>query len=125
MRRSSDRRLERVLGGSRALAVIFRTMARMYRPEHAAGFAGDLRFVLARAGDARTWTVHCAPEGATAEPGAHERPALTLELGLADFLRLAAGELDPVKALLGGRLELDGDFGVALRLAAMFGQRSG
>ena len=51
-------------------------------------------------------------------------PDLTIRLGVADFLRVAAGELDPVKALLSGRLDLAGDFAVAMRLAAMFGQDS-
>ena len=38
--------------------------------------------------------------------------------------RVAAGDLDPAKALLTGRMDLEGDFAVAIRLAAMFGQPS-
>ena len=41
---------------------------------------------------------------------------------LADFLRLAAHDLDGGKALMSGRLHLDGDFAVAARLGEMFGQ---
>ena len=63
-------------------------------------------------------------DGARARAGGAPGPDLTIRLGVADFLRVAAGELDPAKALLSGRLDLEGDFTVAMRLAAMFGQGS-
>jgi len=47
-----------------------------------------------------------------------------VKTGVADFLRIAAGEEDPGKALLTGRLVLEGDFSVALRLGEMFGEPS-
>jgi putative sterol carrier protein len=68
--------------------------------------------------------VSCSPAGARARPAAGESPALTIKLALADFIRLAGRDLDPVKALLSGRMELDGDFALAMRLAQMFGQAS-
>ena len=62
------------------------------------------------------------PDGATVHPGAASAPALTLKLTVADFLRMAAQELDAGKALLTGRLDLEGDFSLAQRLGEMFGQ---
>jgi putative sterol carrier protein len=38
------------------------------------------------------------------------------------FVRIAAGELDPARAMLDGRLEIEGDFVVVGRLGEMFGQ---
>ena len=61
----------------------------------------------------RPWTVR---------PGPATAPALTLKMALADFVRMAAGELDSGKALLTGRLDLEGDFSLARRLGEMFGQ---
>ena len=125
VRRSSDQRLERTIGSDRGLRFVFAQMARAYRPDRAAGWTGDIRYELTRAdGSARTWTVTCGADAARAHPGAAPDPGLTIKLVVADFLRLAAGELDPAKALLSGRLDLEGDFAVALRLAAMFGQPS-
>jgi putative sterol carrier protein len=37
------------------------------------------------------------------------------------FVRIAAGELDPARAMLDGRLEIEGDYAVAGRLGEMFG----
>jgi hypothetical protein len=57
-------------------------------------------------------------------PGAATAPALKLKLGLADFVRLAGRDLDPGKALLTGRMDMEGDLALAARLGEMFGQPS-
>ena len=46
----------------------------------------------------------------------------TLKLGVVDFVRLAGGDLDPGKALLTGRMDMEGDLAIAARLGEMFGQ---
>jgi putative sterol carrier protein len=125
VRRSSDERLERTVGSGRGLRLLFAATARAYRPDRARGFSGDIRYELTDArGRVRTWTVTCGPEGARAAPRATGEPALTIKAGVADFVRVAGGDLDPVKALLSGRMDLEGDFAVAMRLGEMFGQRS-
>jgi SCP-2 sterol transfer family protein len=125
VRRSSDRRLERTVGSRLGLRTVFAAMTRAYRPEHARGWSGDVRFELTGAGaEVRTWTLACGPAAARAREGPAPDPALTIKLRLADFIRLAGRDLDPAKALLSGRMDLEGDFGVALRLGEMFGQPS-
>jgi hypothetical protein len=125
VRRSSDTRLERTAGSDRGLKVVFGAMSRAYRPDRAAGWSGDIRYELSDSrGTVRTWTVTCTPSGATAVPAPAPDPALTIKLGLADFIRLAGRDLDPAKALLTGRMDLEGDFDVAVRLGEMFGQPS-
>jgi SCP-2 sterol transfer family len=125
VRRSSDERLERTVGSGRGLRLLFAAMARAYRPDRADGFSGDIRYELTGAdGRVRTWTVSCSPTGARPAPVAAPQPALTVKLALADFIRLAGRDLDPAKALLSGRMDLEGDFALALRLGQMFGQPS-
>ena len=125
VRRSSDRRLERTVGSDRGLRFVFVQMARAFQPDKAAGWSGDIRYELTGpAGRVRTWTVSCGADGARSREGAAPDPALTIKLGVADFVRVAGGDLDPAKALLSGRMDLEGDFAVAMRLAAMFGQPS-
>ena len=116
-------RLERTVGSERGLKVVFAAMSRAYRPERAAGWTGDIRYELKRAdGAVRTWTVSCDVTGARARAAALPDPALTIRLALADFIRLAGRDLNPVKAMLTGRMDLHGDFDVAVRLGEMFGQ---
>jgi putative sterol carrier protein len=123
VRRSDDRRLERTAGSGAGLKVLFGAMAQAYQPDKAAGFAGDLQYDLRRSsGEVVSWTVTLGPERASVRPGTASAPALTLELGVVDFVRMAGGDLDPGKALLTGRMDMAGDLAIAARLGEMFGQ---
>jgi putative sterol carrier protein len=46
---------------------------------------------------------------------------VTLRAHVPVFVRIAAGELDPARAMLDGKLVIEGDFAVAGRLGEMFG----
>jgi|tagenome__1003787_1003787.scaffolds.fasta_scaffold20964173_1 alkanesulfonate monooxygenase SsuD/methylene tetrahydromethanopterin reductase-like flavin-dependent oxidoreductase (luciferase family)/putative sterol carrier protein len=123
VRRAGDDRLEATAGSDRGLKLIFGAMAHAYEPDKARGFAGELHYELTRRdGRLVAWTVRVGPTEATVHPGAAAAPALTLKMTVADFLRMAAGDLDAGKALLTGRLDLVGDFSLAQRLGEMFGQ---
>jgi putative sterol carrier protein len=125
VKRSSDERLERTVGSERGLRLVFGAMAKAYRPDRAAGWTGDIRYELTDSrGAVRTWTVSCGATGARARESAEGYPTVTIKLSLADFVRLAGRDLDPAVALLTGRMDLEGDFGVAVKLGEMFGQPS-
>jgi len=123
--RSDDRRLERTAGSRHGLRVLFGAMAQAYVPEKAQGFSGELQYDLRR-DDGRIvqWTIALGATAARARPGAGTTPALTLKMGVADFVRMAGRDLDPGKALLTGRLDVEGDFALMQRLGEMFGQPS-
>ena len=121
VRRSDDRRLERTLGSDRGLRLLFGAMARRFDPEAAEGFTGEIAYELVGMdGATRSWTVVAGEREATVRRGPAVEPALVVRLGLSDLVRMAAGDLDPGAALLGGRLDLEGDLAVAMRLGAMF-----
>jgi hypothetical protein len=125
VRRSDDRRLERTVGSDAGLKVIFGAMRQQYAPERAMGFTGDIVYELRTSGGKlKTWTVTCGAEHATARPGGASDPKLTIKISLADFVRIAGRDLDPGKALIGGKMDLEGDFSVAAKLGEMFGQPS-
>jgi alkanesulfonate monooxygenase SsuD/methylene tetrahydromethanopterin reductase-like flavin-dependent oxidoreductase (luciferase family)/putative sterol carrier protein len=125
VRRSSDRGLERTIGSPAGLRVMFAGMTRRYVPAKAAGFSGEVQYDLRTTdGRVRSWTLAIDGARASARAGAAREPRVSLRLGLADFIRIAARELDPAAALLGGRLEIRGDSAVAMRLGEMFGEPS-
>jgi putative sterol carrier protein len=125
VRRSDDRRLERTAGSERGLRVLFAAMAQAYVPKAAGGFSGELQYRLTRSdGTVVDWTVAIERERAAVRPGPARAPALKLVLGVADFVRIAGRDLDPGKALLTGRLDIEGDLALAARLGEMFGQPS-
>jgi putative sterol carrier protein len=124
--RADDARLERLAGSDRGLRMIFGGMERQFVPARAGGFTGDIQYNLRGAdGAVRAWTVTIADGRARAQAGSSRDGAkLTITLSVADFLRIAGRDLDPVKAVLTNRLQLAGDFALALKLGEMFGQPS-
>jgi alkanesulfonate monooxygenase SsuD/methylene tetrahydromethanopterin reductase-like flavin-dependent oxidoreductase (luciferase family) len=128
VRRSDDRRLERIVGSDAGLRVLFGGMARRFVPEKANGFEGEIEYALSTTGGGtKSWVVEVTGPPrprATAHPGSAGEPRLKLTIPLADFIRMAARDLDPGKALMTGRLVLEGDFAVATQLGAMFGEPS-
>jgi len=121
--RASDRGLERTAGSRAGLALLFGEMARRFDPERAAGFEGDIVYELSGDdGASRAWTLAVSGGRARSRAGRAPAPRLTVSLALADFVRMAGGDLDPGKALLTGRLHVEGDLSVAARLGEMFGR---
>jgi putative sterol carrier protein len=124
--RSDDRRLERTLGTNPGLRVIFGAMAQRFDPSRAEGFEGAIQYELTDAGGGiKPWVLEIHGHRARARPGRGERPAVTLSVGLSDFLRIAGRDLEPGKALMLGAMRVEGDFGVLARLSEMFGRPSG
>jgi putative sterol carrier protein len=121
--RASDHLLERTIGRPRGLRTIFNNMAKRFVPAAAEGFVGSVTYKL-RGEDSieRVWTVQITPTQATPIAGSVADPALTLKLGLADFIRIIAGEHKPVDLVMSGRMQLEGDFMLAAKLGPMFGE---
>ena len=120
--RASDRLLERTIGRPRGLRAIFKAMAKKFVPAAAEGFVGCVTYEL-RGEDSveRVWTVQITPTQAIPIAGRLADSALTLNVGLADFIRISAGELNPVDLVMSGRIQLKGDFMLAAKLGPMFG----
>jgi alkanesulfonate monooxygenase SsuD/methylene tetrahydromethanopterin reductase-like flavin-dependent oxidoreductase (luciferase family) len=124
---ASDAQVERRFGSSLVQRTMFSAMARSFEPDAAAGFRGRLVYELTR--DATRaqpthWTIEVMDGQAAARPGRAADAALTVRFGLADFVRIAAGKLDPALPLLEKRASFEGDFGLAARLPEMFGAPS-
>jgi hypothetical protein len=122
-----DSQVERRFGSPMAQRVLFGGMTRAFQPDAAGGFQGDLVYELSRpatGADPITWTVQVSDGRASARPGPSEDPQLTLRFQLADFIRVAAGTIDPAVPMLEGRATLEGDLALAARLPEMFGAPS-
>ncbi|MBJ7354666.1 MAG: SCP2 sterol-binding domain-containing protein [Thermoleophilaceae bacterium] len=121
VRRMSDRQLELLVGNRVAIRGLFNAMAGMYQPSKAGDFEGPIEFTLETRHGPEVWTIDCSPAGATARRGATPDAKLHVEAKLADFLRVGVGEIAAPSAVLSGKLNVRGDFGLALKLGPMFG----
>ncbi len=126
-RGDSDDDLVRRFGHDLAQRALFGGMVKAYQPSVSYGFSGDIVFELRppphgldpAGGD--WWTIEVRRRKATARRGRSDEPAVTISVGLADFVRLSAGELHPLTAMVDGQLEVSGDIILAMRLGEMFG----
>jgi hypothetical protein len=121
---ASETQIERRFGSALVQRAIFFGMARSFDPSAASGFEGRIVYELTRpasGGEPLSWTIDVSAGRATAQRGVASDAKLTVRLQLADFMRVATGALDPVVPVLQGRASVSGDFGLASRLAMMFG----
>ena len=56
----------------------------------------------------------------TVGEGAHDAPTMTLSMAAADYVGLTSGELDGTVAFMSGKLRIDGDMGLAMRMGSLF-----
>lgn len=118
----SDDRLERFVGRRAVQRALFTGMAYSYDASVAPKFQGTVCYELRPArGEPQSWTIEVRDGRATAREGAASDPAVLVRISVADFARLAAGSVAPMKLLLADRLTIEGDPVVALRVSEMFG----
>jgi alkanesulfonate monooxygenase SsuD/methylene tetrahydromethanopterin reductase-like flavin-dependent oxidoreductase (luciferase family) len=123
--RTSDARLEQIFAGTQAQRAVFGMMTRHFRPGKAAGFDGAIVYDLGMTdGTRRRWAIEVQNGQARAHRGGSPDAALTIRVPLADFVRVltTAGSFYPL--IVDGRMTLEGDLGLANRMAEMFGGRS-
>ena len=121
---ATDEQLEKRFGNRVAQTVIFQGMARGFRPDRSGGFEGDIAYELTRNGTTDAWTISVRDGKASARAGRSGDPRLVMRMPLVDFAKIAAREQDPSLPLLSGRIQMEGDYKLAIRLGEMFGQRS-
>ncbi len=90
-----------------------------FRPEKASGVNTRIQFNLSGEGGGM-WIVNIADGKCTVEQGQIENPAATITANAEDYLAIAQGQMDPVKAFMGGKLSVKGDMGMMMRFMQFF-----
>ncbi len=66
------------------------------------------------------WNVGLADGAVTAGAGTADSPSITLTMDAADFMDLIAGKLNGQTAFLTGKLKIQGDMTLAMKLQSVF-----
>ncbi|HEY3291676.1 MAG TPA: SCP2 sterol-binding domain-containing protein [Anaerolineae bacterium] len=61
-----------------------------------------------------------ADNKATLSAGAAPNPNVTIIVAAADWIAITAGQLDPTRAFMAGKLKITGDLGLMMRFQSMF-----
>jgi class 3 adenylate cyclase len=126
-----DEAIERRFLEPRRQRALMKTLARGFQPAHAAGFSGVIAYELEplaiepRPDSPWRWAIEVDADSGRArllEP-APLNAAVTLRLGLADWVRVLTGSQNALAIMAAGRCSVEGDVLVAARLEAMFGGR--
>lgn len=63
-----------------------------------------------------SWTVDCRQPGGSVQPGTSPDARCTVTVAEQDFLAIVNGKLNPQMAFMSGKLRIQGDVGLAMKL---------
>lgn len=102
-------------------AIVFRLAPRFTRPRAVARTEGAVEWRIAHAdGTASTYAMVFLDGLCRTHRGARAEPDLTLALSAADFRAVALDGADPVALVFAGRLRVNGDIMLGLRVGRCF-----
>jgi predicted DCC family thiol-disulfide oxidoreductase YuxK/putative sterol carrier protein len=122
VRKRTDDQLDRTVGTDSGLRMIFLGMERNFHPAKSQGVNADIQYELRVRGRPKQWVVRITNGTIRTGPGVTPKPALTLRMALPTFARIIAGELHPAEAFAQSKIEMEGDFELALKMGEIFGQ---
>ena len=98
---------------------IIEAMPSAFVPERAEGLRATYQFELTGEGGGN-WVLEIANQQCQVKEGVADRPDATIGLAAADYVALAKGELDAMKAFMWGRLKVKGNMGLAMKALDLF-----
>ena len=127
VRHQDDAALERRFASPRRQRGLLRAMARGYQPEYASNHHGAVivytleAYAIEAPPDAPwRWAIELGEHTARVLDSAPLQSDVSVEFGLADWVRIMAGLQTPITSMAAGRCRIEGDALLALRLEGMF-----
>jgi putative sterol carrier protein len=97
------------------IAQLFNDMTSKFDPKKAEGINAVVQFDLTGDNGGQYW-VKIADGKLDAGQGQAENPKVTLKAAADDWLAVANGTLNPMQAFMSGKIKIQGDMGLALKL---------
>lgn len=104
------------------IADLMSKMPGAFIPEKAAGLNAVIQFNFTGA-EAGSWNAQITNGAVQVAQGVHASPTMTLTADSADYIKLFVGELDPMQAFMQGKLKLQGDLNLAMKMTQFFKMR--
>jgi putative sterol carrier protein len=102
-----------------AVRAFFEALPSRFHADAAEGVTAVYQFNLSGEQGGQ-FQLHVADQACRVTAGTHPSPNVTLAMAGEDCMAILEGRLSGVSAYLSGRLRVDGDIGLAMRLAAFF-----
>jgi putative sterol carrier protein len=98
---------------------IFDHLPEAFVPEQAQGLRAVIQFELTGDGGGE-WQARIADGQVAVSQGRAESPTLTLTASAADYMAIVNGDLKVMSAFMGGRIHIQGDMGLAMKMQQLF-----
>lgn len=100
-------------------AEIFAQMPQSFLADKAGDLQATFQFNLSGEGGG-DWAVVIANRTCTVIEGKVNKPDVTIAMVADDYVKMASGELNPVVAFMQGKIKLQGDMSLAMRIQEIF-----
>ncbi|MGQ9888824.1 MAG: SCP2 sterol-binding domain-containing protein [Aggregatilineales bacterium] len=107
------------MASSQEIAAIFDKMIEKFDPDKASGVTATIQFDLSGDNGGQYW-IKIADGQAQAGAGTADNPTMTLRAAADDWASVVNGQLNPMQAFMSGKLKIQGDMALALKLQPMF-----
>jgi len=104
---------------SEEIAAIFPAMVTRFLPEKAEGVNATFQFDLTGDNGGQFW-LRVAEGKCESGQGLVENPKATLKVSADDYASVVSGALNPIQAFMSGKIKIQGDTGIVLKLQTMF-----
>ncbi len=101
------------------VAAIFPSLAEHFVPEKAQGLNAVIQFDLSGDNGGQYWLA-IAEGKCVAGVGQAENPRVTMKAAADDWVAILTGNLNATQAVLTGRVKIEGDIGLAIKMQSMF-----
>ncbi len=94
-----------------------------FQPDRTRGVDKTIQFVFTGR-EAGSWVMFVRDGTMSYRQGTEENPSVTVTVDSDDWLKILRGELNPMTAVMGGKLKLAGDMGIMLQFQSWFARPS-
>jgi putative sterol carrier protein len=101
----------------------FKYMSENYNAAAAKGLNATFQWELS-GDEPGKWALQFVDGACTLIEGGVEKPNVNFKLSSADWLAITSGKLNPMNAFMTGKMKMDGDMGLAMKVQSLFPQPS-
>ncbi len=107
------------MADAQEIRAIFPGMVAHFAPDKAVGVVATIAFELSGDNGGMFW-IKIADGAAESGEGAAASPEMTVRASADDWHAVATGALNPMQAFMTGKLKIQGDMGLAMKMQTMF-----
>ncbi|UCC86709.1 MAG: SCP2 sterol-binding domain-containing protein [Anaerolineales bacterium] len=100
-------------------AEVFAQMPEAFLADKAGDLRATFQFDLSGEGGGN-WSVIVADRTCTVVEGRADKPDVTVSMTAEDYVKMTSGELQPVVAFMQGKIRLQGDMNLAMKVQELF-----